>query len=93
FRVPIAHSLCLNFSGFSLYLIFQVVQAFTDPKAPSRPVSELFSAIPEDGRRKAYAETIAKVKAEEAAKITAEKAREAANAAKKLDEEVKNLEA
>lgn len=50
-----------------------------------------FSTIPEDGRRKAYAEAIAKAKAEEEATIAAERAREAANATKKLEEEVKKL--
>lgn len=50
-----------------------------------------FSTIPEDGRRKAYAEAIAKAKAEEEAKIAAERANEAANATKKLEEEVKKL--
>ncbi|XP_002520516.2 protein PLASTID TRANSCRIPTIONALLY ACTIVE 16, chloroplastic [Ricinus communis] len=69
----------------------KVVEIFTDPSAPSKSVDELFSAIPEDGRRKVYAETIAKAKAEEEAKIAAEKAREAADAAKKLEEEVKKL--
>lgn len=52
-----------------------------------------FSAIPEDGRRKAYAESRAKAKAEEEATIAAEKAREAAEATKKLEEEVKKLSA
>lgn len=50
-----------------------------------------FSTIPEDGRRKAYAEAIAKAKAEEEAIIAAEKAREAAEATKILQEEVKKL--
>lgn len=50
-----------------------------------------FSAIPEDGRRKAYAEALAKAKAEEEATVAAEKAREAAEATKKLEEEVKKL--
>lgn len=49
------------------------------------------SAIPEDGRRKAYAESLAKVRAEEEARVAAEKAREAAEATKKLEEEVKKL--
>lgn len=51
----------------------------------------LLSAIPEDGRRKAYAEATAQAKAEEVAVLAAEKAREAAKAAKKLEEEVKKL--
>ncbi|RWW11860.1 hypothetical protein GW17_00024502 [Ensete ventricosum] len=49
----------------------------------------VLSAIPEDGRRKAYAEAVAKAKAEEEA--AEEKAREAEEAAKKLEEEVKKL--
>ncbi|KAK3018623.1 hypothetical protein RJ639_003492 [Escallonia herrerae] len=69
-----------------------VVEVFTDPSAPSRPIDELFSAIPEDGRRKALAEALAKAKAEEEAIKATEKAREAAEAAKKLEEEVKKLE-
>lgn len=44
-----------------------------------------------DGRRKAYAETVAKAKAEEVARVAAEKAREAAQATKKLEQEVKKL--
>ena len=51
----------------------------------------LLSAIPEDGRREAYAEALAKAKAEEEATVAAEKAREAAEAAKKQKEEVKKL--
>lgn len=70
----------------------KVVEVFTNPTAPSRPVDELFSVIPEDGRRKAYAEALAKAKAEEAAIEASEKARKAAETAKKLKEEVKNLE-
>ncbi|KAA8549316.1 hypothetical protein F0562_001000 [Nyssa sinensis] len=70
----------------------KVVEVFTDPSAPSKPLDELFSAIPEDGRRKAYAEALAKAEAEEEAIKASEKAREAANAAKKLEEEVKKLE-
>ncbi|KAL3621872.1 hypothetical protein CASFOL_034068 [Castilleja foliolosa] len=45
----------------------KVVEVFTDPSAPSKAIDELLSAIPEDGRRKAYAEAIAKAKAEEEA--------------------------
>lgn len=69
----------------------KVVEVFTNPSAPSRRIDELFGAIPEDGRRKAYAESLAKAKAEEEAKTAAEKAREAAEEAKKLEEEVKKL--
>ncbi|XP_007016331.2 PREDICTED: protein plastid transcriptionally active 16, chloroplastic [Theobroma cacao] len=69
----------------------KVVEVFTSPSAPLKGVNELFSAIPEDGRRKAYAEALAKAKAEEEATVAAEKAREAAEATKKLEEEVKKL--
>ncbi|KAL6195519.1 hypothetical protein ACLB2K_031138 [Fragaria x ananassa] len=69
----------------------KVVEVYTDPSAPLRPVDQLFSTIPEDGRRKAYAEAIAKARAEEEAIIAAEKAREAAEATKILQEEVKKL--
>ncbi|MBA0732435.1 hypothetical protein Gogos_016527 [Gossypium gossypioides] len=69
----------------------KVVEVFTSPSAPSKSVDELFSAIPEDGRRKAYAEATARAKAEEEAVLAAEKARVAAEAAKKLEEEVKKL--
>ena len=51
----------------------------------------LNSTIPEDGRRKAYAQELEKAKAEEEARVAAEKAREAAEATKKLEEEVKKL--
>ncbi|XP_050238599.1 protein PLASTID TRANSCRIPTIONALLY ACTIVE 16, chloroplastic [Mercurialis annua] len=69
----------------------KVVEIFTDPLASSKSVSELFSAIPEDGRRKAYAEKIAKEQAEEEAKTASQKAEEVANAEmKKLsDQEAK----
>ncbi|KAI3450346.1 hypothetical protein Pfo_007011 [Paulownia fortunei] len=70
----------------------KVVEVFADPSAPSKAIDELFSAIPEDGRRKAYAEAIAKAKAEEEAIKASEQAREAADAARKLEEEVKKLE-
>lgn len=50
-----------------------------------------FRAIPEDGRRKEYAEVLAKAKAEEEALKASEKARKAAEATKKLEEEVKKL--
>ncbi|CAN0854366.1 Protein PLASTID TRANSCRIPTIONALLY ACTIVE 16, chloroplastic [Linum grandiflorum] len=69
----------------------KVVDVFTNPSAPLRSVDELFSAIPEDGRRKAYADAIQKAKAEEEAKSAAEKAQEAALTAKKLEQEVKKL--
>lgn len=51
----------------------------------------LYSPIPEDGRRKAYAEMQEKAKAEEEARVAAEKANEASESAKKLEEEVKKL--
>ncbi|KAG7949670.1 hypothetical protein I3843_13G075600 [Carya illinoinensis] len=69
----------------------KVVEVFANPSAPSKRVDELFSAIPEDGRRKAYAESLAKAKAEKEAMVAAEKAREAVEATKKLEEEVKKL--
>ncbi|XP_038706364.1 protein PLASTID TRANSCRIPTIONALLY ACTIVE 16, chloroplastic-like [Tripterygium wilfordii] len=69
----------------------KVVEVSTNPSAPLRSADELFSAIPEDGRRKAYVEALAKAKAEEVAKIAAEKALEAAETAQKLEKEVKKL--
>nr|XP_043611050.1 protein PLASTID TRANSCRIPTIONALLY ACTIVE 16, chloroplastic [Erigeron canadensis] len=66
----------------------KVVEVATSPDAAAKPVSELFSVIPEDGRRQAYAETIAKAKAEEAVKA----AEKAAKAAAKAENEVKRLE-
>lgn len=70
----------------------KVVEVFTDPSAPLKSVNEFLSIIPEDGRRKAYAEALAKAKAEEEAMKASESARQAAEAAKKLGEEVKKLE-
>ncbi|KAI3987049.1 hypothetical protein MKX01_036839 [Papaver californicum] len=69
----------------------KVVEVSTDPSAPLKSINELFSAIPEDGRRKAKAEAIAKAKAEEEAIKAAEMASEAAEAAKKLTQEVQKL--
>ncbi|WOL06942.1 protein plastid transcriptionally active 16, chloroplastic [Canna indica] len=66
----------------------KVVKVSTSPSATSKPIEELFGAIPEDGRRRAYAEAMAKAKAEEA-QLAAEKAREAEEASKKLEGEVK----
>ncbi|KAJ6309879.1 hypothetical protein OIU76_014759 [Salix suchowensis] len=66
----------------------KVVEVFTNPSAPLKPVDELFCAIPEDGRRKVYAEALAKAKAEEETRVAAEKASEAA---KMVEEEVKKL--
>ncbi|KAJ8553085.1 hypothetical protein K7X08_020478 [Anisodus acutangulus] len=63
----------------------KVVDVFTDPSATSKTVDELFSVIPEDGRRKAYAEALEKSKAEE-------EARGAAEAAKRREQEAKKLE-
>ncbi|KAK6118606.1 hypothetical protein DH2020_047648 [Rehmannia glutinosa] len=70
----------------------KVVEVFTDPSAPSKTFDELFSTIPEDGRRKAYADALAKAKAEEEAIKASEQAREAAEAARNLEKEVKKLE-
>ncbi|CAL9057472.1 unnamed protein product [Musa banksii] len=69
----------------------KVVEVSTSQSATSKPIQELFSAIPEDGRRKAYAEAVAKAKAAEEAMRAAAKATEAEEAAKKLEEEVKKL--
>ncbi|KAM0948315.1 putative NAD(P)-binding domain, NAD(P)-binding domain superfamily [Dioscorea sansibarensis] len=66
----------------------KVVEVSTSPSAPSKSITEIFSAIPEDGRRKAYAEAVAKANAEEAL-IAAERARETEEAAKKLKQEAK----
>ncbi|MCD7467067.1 Protein PLASTID TRANSCRIPTIONALLY ACTIVE 16, chloroplastic [Datura stramonium] len=63
----------------------KVVEVYTDPSAPSKTVDELFSVIPEDGRRKAYAEALEKSKAEE-------EARGAAEAVKRQEQEAKKLE-
>lgn len=67
----------------------KVVEVSTDPEAASKPVSELFSAIPEDGRRAAYADAIAKAKSEEIAKRLAP---EASRAARTLEEGVKKFD-
>ncbi|XP_074290374.1 protein PLASTID TRANSCRIPTIONALLY ACTIVE 16, chloroplastic [Silene latifolia] len=69
----------------------KVVEVYTEPSAPSKSVEQLFSAIPEDGRRKAYAEAAAKAEAEEAAVKAAEQAREAEKVKTQLEEEVKKL--
>ncbi|KAF6171320.1 hypothetical protein GIB67_001743 [Kingdonia uniflora] len=84
----------------------KVVEVSTDPSALSKKVDELFrqvlpiqyfvffpnySVIPEDGRRKAYAEALAQASAEEEAIKATEIAREAAEVAKKLEQEVKKL--
>ncbi|KAG0484134.1 hypothetical protein HPP92_012218 [Vanilla planifolia] len=66
----------------------KVVEVSTSVSASPKPLSELFSAIPEDGRRKAYAEALAKAKAEEEA-LALDKARVAVEDAKKLEEEAK----
>ncbi|XP_024974134.1 protein plastid transcriptionally active 16, chloroplastic [Cynara cardunculus var. scolymus] len=66
----------------------KVVEVATSPDAAARPVSELFSAIPEDGRRKAYAEAIAKEKAEEAMQA----AEKAAQITKKFEKDVNESE-
>ncbi|XP_072985064.1 protein PLASTID TRANSCRIPTIONALLY ACTIVE 16, chloroplastic [Typha latifolia] len=69
----------------------KVVEVSSSPSAASKPIVEIFSTIPEDGRRKAYQEALAKAKAEEEALIASKRAREAAEAAKKLEKEVKKL--
>ncbi|KAG7035386.1 Protein plastid transcriptionally active 16, chloroplastic [Cucurbita argyrosperma subsp. argyrosperma] len=70
----------------------KVVEVYSTPSAPSSSVEQLFSAIPTDGRRQAYAEAQAKAKAEEEAIRTAEKAREEAEAAKKQQLEAAKAE-
>lgn len=65
----------------------KVVQVYSDPNAPLKRVDELFSTIPEDGRRKAYAEVLEKAKAEEGARAAAEKEREASETAKKISKQ------
>ncbi|KAH7667946.1 P-loop containing nucleoside triphosphate hydrolase protein [Dioscorea alata] len=70
----------------------KVVEVSASPSAPSKSITEIFSAIREDGRRKAYAEAVAKANAEEAL-IAAERARETEAATKKLKEEVKKASA
>ncbi|XP_021720797.1 protein plastid transcriptionally active 16, chloroplastic-like isoform X1 [Chenopodium quinoa] len=69
----------------------KVVNVYADPSAPLKTLDELFSAIPEDNRRKEYAEAVARAKAEEEAIKAAEQAQEAAEAKKLLEEEVKKL--
>ncbi|KAL9228704.1 hypothetical protein vseg_004255 [Gypsophila vaccaria] len=69
----------------------KVVEVFTEPSAPVKSVEQLFSVIPEDGRRKTYAEAVARAAAEEAAVNAAEQAREAEQVKLKLQEEVKKL--
>ncbi|XP_073143903.1 protein PLASTID TRANSCRIPTIONALLY ACTIVE 16, chloroplastic [Henckelia pumila] len=62
----------------------KVVEVYTDASASANAISELFRAVPEDGRRKAYAEAREKAKLEEEATKATE---QAAEAAKKLKEE------
>lgn len=63
----------------------KVVEVFADPSAPPKTVDELFSVIPEDGRRKAYAEALEKSKAEEEARGVAEASKRQEQEAKKLE--------
>ncbi|KAE8711440.1 tropinone reductase-like protein [Hibiscus syriacus] len=90
-NTAVAENKLHTFNLFFLLLlktfVTRVVEVSTSPSAPLKGVNELFSGIPEDGRRKAYSETMAKAKAEEEAILAAEKAREAADASKKLEEE------
>lgn len=69
----------------------KVVEVYTDASAPMKPLDELFSVIPEDGRRKAYAEALAKAKAEEEARKAEVQAREAEEAKRRLEEEMKRV--
>ncbi|CAA0838103.1 plastid transcriptionally active 16 [Striga hermonthica] len=61
----------------------KVVEVFTDPSAVSKEIAEVLSTIPEDSRRKEYAEALAIAKAEE----EANKASEQAEIAKNLEEQ------
>ncbi|CAI9106847.1 OLC1v1006080C1 [Oldenlandia corymbosa var. corymbosa] len=70
----------------------KVVEVSSDPEAKSKSIEELFSTIPEDGRRKAYAEALEKAKQEEEAIRATEEAREAAAALKKRESELKKTE-
>ncbi|XP_060175084.1 protein PLASTID TRANSCRIPTIONALLY ACTIVE 16, chloroplastic [Lycium barbarum] len=65
----------------------KVVEVSTDPTATSKTVDELFSGIPEDGRRKAYAEALEKLKAEEEARRATEEAKIQEVEAKKLEKQ------
>ncbi|KAJ8452629.1 hypothetical protein Cgig2_004965 [Carnegiea gigantea] len=69
----------------------KVVEVYTDPSAPMKPLDELFSVIPEDGRRKAYEEALAKAKAEEEARKAEVQALEAEEAKRRLKEEMKRV--
>lgn len=93
YKVPRSQMAALVAGLFSNMEIAEdkVVEVYTDPSAPLKSIDELFSVIPEDGRRQAYAEAVAKAKAEEAAIRAAEQAREAAEATKRLEQEVKKL--
>ncbi|XP_047337503.1 protein PLASTID TRANSCRIPTIONALLY ACTIVE 16, chloroplastic [Impatiens glandulifera] len=67
----------------------KVVEVSSDPSAPSKSADELFSGIPEDGRRKAYLEALEKAKTEELERKSSE---EAVKAAKTKEKEVKRIE-
>ncbi|XP_075503887.1 protein PLASTID TRANSCRIPTIONALLY ACTIVE 16, chloroplastic [Primulina tabacum] len=62
----------------------KVVEVYTDASASAKAISEFFRAVPDDGRRKAYAEARENAKLEEEATKATEQAAEAAN---KLKEE------
>ncbi|KAI8523710.1 hypothetical protein RHMOL_Rhmol13G0094000 [Rhododendron molle] len=94
YKVPKSQIASLVANVFSNTAVAEnkVVEVCTNPAAPSKTVDELFSAIPEDGRRKAYAESLAKAEAEDEARKATERALEAAQVAKRIQTEVKKLE-
>ncbi|XP_051134685.1 protein PLASTID TRANSCRIPTIONALLY ACTIVE 16, chloroplastic [Andrographis paniculata] len=55
----------------------KVLNVTTDPTAPSKPISDVLRDIPEDNRRKLYAEAVAKAKAEEEATRASQEPEEA----------------
>ncbi|GLJ41489.1 hypothetical protein SUGI_0858630 [Cryptomeria japonica] len=61
------------------------------PSAPLKPIGELLSAIPTDGRKEAYVEAQARAKAEEDARIAAENERQAKELVSQLEAEAKRL--
>ncbi|ERN08013.1 hypothetical protein AMTRI_Chr08g203370 [Amborella trichopoda] len=70
----------------------KVIEVSTSPSAPLQPIDQLLSVIPVDGRRRAYAEAQEKTKFEEEAMKATLKAQEAAESAKRLEQEIQKLE-
>lgn len=69
----------------------KVVEVSTNPSAPPKSIDELFSVIPEDGRRQAYAEALAKAKAAEEAVLATKRAEEAAKKPREQESRATNL--